>query len=748
MLTGRTPFQGPTPLDILHQHLSTTLPPLAVHKIGLPRTLDAVIEHATAKDPLRRYPDVESLLVDLRRAIRGQEIALTELVPLPGQPPLTAADNPYKGLRAFVEGDAADFFGREALIQQLLVRMAEGGDLSRLLLVVGPSGSGKSSVVKAGLIPSLRRGALPGSESWYIVDLMPGSHPVNEIESALLRIAVHPPAELLEQLKQDKYGLLRAVQRCLPEAGQAADGSHIELVLVIDQFEELFTLVEDEAERLLFLDSLTTAVLDERSLLRVVLTLRADFTDRPLQYVDFGEICRQRMEMVLPMTPDELEQAIVCPAEQVGLVIEPDLVAAIVRDVEGQPGSLPLMEYALTELFDLRDGCLVTKATYDRIGGVLGALGRRAEQGYAALDVPGKEATRQLFLRLVTLGEGTEDTQRRVARTELDTLQNVNPDIVNHLSTISQVVEAFGRARLLSFDRDPITRGPTLEVAHEALLHEWPRLRDWLANSREDVRMQRLLAGETGEWLQGGRDPSFLLSGTRLAQFEAWAADSAVALILDERTYLDASLQERQRMQDEEQARQQRELEAARKLTEAERQRAEDQSRATKRLRRRAWVLVGMVSIGVILAIIAVLFAQQARKNANNAHKAEAGALEDLAKSEAQRLAAEANRLLIEGKSSEIAALLAIRSLNLQYTVQGDEALSHASRKDYPLRIFDAHSTIRGIAFNGDGTQIVTNSTDNHVRLWDVANGQLLRTFYGETGGGANWVDISAMAAM
>jgi WD40 repeat protein len=484
-------------------------------------------------------------------------------------------------------------------------------------------------------------------------------------------------------------------------------------------------------------------VLDERSQLRVVLTLRADFTDRPLQYVDFGEICRQRVEMVLPMTPDELEQAIACPAERVGLVIEPDLVAAIVHDVEGQPGALPLLEYALTELFDLREGRLVTKAAYDRIGGVLGALGRRAEEGYATLDEPGKEATRQLFLRLVTLGEGTEDTRRRVARTELDTLQNTNPDIANYPSPINQVVETFGRARLLSFDRDPITRGPTLEVAHEALLHEWPRLRDWLANSREDVRMQRLLAGETGEWLRGGRDPSFLLSGTRLAQFEAWAGESAVALTLDERAYLDTSLQERQRQNDEETARQQRELEAARKLADIERQRAEEQFSAAKRLRRRAWVLVGMVGIGLILAIIAILFAQQARNNASHAQKAEAGALENLAKSEAQRLAAESNRLSIEGHSSEVAALLALRSLGLQYTVQGDEALSRASRQVYPLHVLNAADDVRGIAFNGDGTQIVTNSNDDEVRLWDVASGQLLRTFHGEIGT-PNSVDISS----
>ena len=339
-------------------------------------------------------------------------VAPQVLAPAIELPPLTAADNPYKGLRAFGESDAADFFGREALIQQLLVRLGEGGDLSRLLAVVGPSGSGKSSVVKAGLIPALRRGGLPGSENWYVVELRPGPHPFEEIEAALLRIAVNPPASLLDQLRQDKRGLLRAVRRCLP------DDPAIELVMVIDQFEEMFTLVEDEATRAHLLDSLVTAALDERSRVHFVLTLRADFTDRPLQYVDLGELMRQRMEIVLPLTPDELERAIVGPADRIGLKVEPELVAAIVRDVEGQPGALPLLQYALTELFERREDRRLTKAAYHDIGGVPGALGRRAEQVYAGLDTAGQAAAQQLFLRLVTLGEGTEDTRRRVLRSD------------------------------------------------------------------------------------------------------------------------------------------------------------------------------------------------------------------------------------------------------------------------------------------------------------------------------------------
>jgi hypothetical protein len=171
--------------------------------------------------------------------------------------------NPYKGLRAFGEADAEDFFGRETLVQQLLARLGEGGDLSRFLAVVGPSGSGKSSVVGAGLLPALRRGGLPGSENWFIVSMIPGPHPFEELEAALLRVAVNPPTSLLAQLKENERGLLRAVRRILP-----ADDP-LELVLVIDQFEEVFTLVQNESERALLLGSLVTAVLDERSSVRV-----------------------------------------------------------------------------------------------------------------------------------------------------------------------------------------------------------------------------------------------------------------------------------------------------------------------------------------------------------------------------------------------------------------------------------------------------------------------------------------------
>ncbi len=268
---------------------------------------------------------------------------------------LATIENPYRGLRAFTEADAADFFGREALTQRLLERLSEEDAEARFLAVVGPSGSGKSSVVRAGLIPALRRGGLPGSEQWFVVEMTPGTHPLEELEAALLRIAVNPPKSLLGQLREDERGLARAVKRTLPV------GEDTELVLVLDQFEEIFTLVEDEAVRAHLLDSLVAAVLDARSRLRVVVTLRADFMDRSLQYIAFGELLRQRAEFVLPLTPEELERAIVGPAERAGLTLELRLADAIIREVGEQPGTLPLLQYALTELFERRAGRALTR---------------------------------------------------------------------------------------------------------------------------------------------------------------------------------------------------------------------------------------------------------------------------------------------------------------------------------------------------------------------------------------------------
>ena len=445
--------------------------------------------------------------------------------------PAKSVDNPYKGLRAFDAVDAVDFFGRERLIERLIARVGVSGTRGRFVAVVGPSGSGKSSAVKAGLLPAIRRGAVPLSGSWFTIEMTPASHPFEQLEDALLSVAVNPPPSLLEQLADD-HGLQRAVNRVLPH-----DGS--QLLLLIDQFEELFTQV-DPATANRFLANLVSAVTDEQSRIRVVVTLRADFYDRPLQHRGLGELLRDGTEIITPMTAHDLERAITCPAEQHGITFEPALVAALVREVTDRPGALPLLQYTLTELFDHRRGDRVDYATYEELGGVSGTLVKRAEGLLTSLGDEAYEVARQVFLRLVTFNEAGEDTRRRVLRSELEDLD------VDRMA-LRSVLDTFGRHRLLSFDRDAITRSPTVEISHESLLIEWTRLRDWIDGARHDVRVQRRLAEAMREWIATDRVVPYLLRGGLLEEVHGWVATTSVQLSAPEQSFLEASLAERDR---------------------------------------------------------------------------------------------------------------------------------------------------------------------------------------------------------
>src|SRR5688572_4207039 len=745
MLTGTLPFAGPTPFDMIQQHVNTPMPSLSAHKSGLPAALDAVIKRATAKDPEERYDDVLSLFNDFRQAIGS--VANSHATVIAYEEEDIEITNPFKGLRAFSEADADNFFGRETLVQQLLARLGEGGDLSRFLAAIGPSGSGKSSVVRAGLIPALRRGGLPGSENWFIVDMLPGKHPFEELEAALLRVAVNPPQSLLSQLKDGNRGLLRAVHRILP-----ADET-VDLVLVIDQFEEVFTLVEDESERAQLLESIATAVLDERSRLHVIITLRADFTDKPLRYVDFGEMMNRRFEFVLPLTADEVERAIAGPVQRAGLRLEKGLVSTIIREAGNQPGTLPLLQHALSELFERRAGRTLTNKAYCEIGGVLGALVRSAEVIYALLDESGQSATRQLFLRLVTLGEGTEDTRRRVLLEELEHLSG-------HNSQLSIVIGAFGRARLLSFDHDPITRGATVEVAHESLLREWTRLRDWLNESRADVRIQRQLATAAHEWQKADQDASFLLTGARLEQFEGWAGNTTIALTQDERSYLDASITERNRLESEERERGQREYENLQKLAETERQRAEEQSRSAGQLRKRAVYLTGAFVIALVMAVAAIFFGRQSNQNAieadqhaqaamnaqgtavsnaDAAQKAEAEAIRQQRLTLSRELAG--NSIINMDVDSERSILLALQAVTTTYAVDGTttkEAVEALHRtvlnSRQRLALHPQPGDGYGLALSPDGKRIATSGSNGEIKLWDLQSRTELFTLSGHDG--------------
>jgi len=553
--------------------------------------------------------------------------------------------NPYKGLRAFDISDARDFFGREEVIEKLVARLAlvptpsnpflaklSRDTTGRFLAIVGPSGSGKSSLIKAGLIPVLRRGDVPGSDHWFTVQFVPGKRPLDQLEVALTRIAADQSAHMHQHLERDNYGLLRVAELILPQ-------NDAELLIVIDQFEEVFTLVEDEAERAHFLALLSTAVSTPHSHVRVILAMRADYYDRPLHYPAFGELVRNHMETVLPLSTRALERAIVCPSEQVGVGFEPGLVARIIEDVQYQPGALPLLQYALTELFEGRDGLTQTHAVYETIGGTAGALARRAEELYHEQESTGREAIRQMFLRLVTMGDDSSaspETCQRMPRSELTS-------VVSNGELMDEIIDTFAAYRLLTLDHDADSRRPTVEVAHESLLREWKRLRIWQDESRADIRLQRQLTRATEEWQQAGKDPSFVLRGSRLAQFETWSKSTELALTAREREYLKVSAT----LRDE-----QTSAEIARQVHEAN---------LEQRARRVLWALV-------VIFLLAALTSSWLALDANR----------NFARAESQRLAAEAVAVLDRGGSSELASLLALRALDDYYTPQADLALQRA----------------------------------------------------------------------
>lgn len=765
MLTGEHPFGGIEKIELIFKHLNDPLPEIVSLDDSICDAINGVIQKATAKDPKKRFVNVMEMLHTLQQAARldavltptnlielltpreqevlqliidgksNREIAdllvLTEgtvkqyiksayrklnvrsrvqaiarardmnfLIKKPvssgniSTGHLPEPQNPFKGLKAFQPADSRDFFGREKLIQKLLKRMQENGEYKRFLAVVGPSGSGKSSVVKAGLIPSLWRGDFPGSEKWYIVDMLPGDRPLDELEVALYRVVGDRGLHIRAQLDRDQHGLLRAAEMILPD-----DGS--ELLLVIDQLEEVFTLLENEAARHHFLNLLHTAVTAKRSRVRVLVTLRADYYDRPLQYPNFGEMMRNRVETVLPLSAEELERAVSEPAIRQGVVFEDGLVSHIISDVHYQAGALPLLQFALTELFDRREGRTLTQEAYQAIGGTGGALANRADEIFLEMDDQGREMIRQLFLRLVTLGEGAEDTRRRARRSEL-------MDIAANREVMDELIDLYSASRLLSLDNDPTTRQPTVEVAHEAILREWERLRWWLNESREDIRQERLVAQVAEDWQANQHDASYLLRGSRLEHFENWRKVTDLVLTPLESEFIKASVLQGQ-------------MEA-----QAEAERQAHEARQERRSQRLLQALVAVFAIATILSGGFGIFALIQR---NNAIISEQKTVEALAVSRRSGWAFAANSA-IERDEMDVAIALAVESANgnelLPETLR---VLERISDKGGPRVWIDRSETLCDAEKNRDGQYLIASDCREHIKLWNVTSGELVQTF-------------------
>jgi transcriptional regulator with XRE-family HTH domain len=430
--------------------------------------------------------------------------------------------NPYKGLKAFHSKDREDFFGRDVLIENLagslrasLITDEQHIQSARLLAVVGPSGSGKSSVVMAGLLPCLQAGGLPGSQHWLYLDpMIPGVHP---LETLALTFARCLPERSLTTVRDDLNDesarglhLLATYLSKLPE---------MRVVLFIDQFEEVFTQTTSEEERQHFLDLLVTAVSEPQGPTILILTLRADFYDRPMHYPELFQLIEAHHSFVLPMDLKGLREVIEKPARlpNVQLTFEGDLESDLLFEVHEQVGALPLLQFTLDQLFQQRSGHQLTLQAYQEIGGLEGAVANQAETTYAVLpSEEHRKLARALFLRLIDPGVTEQDTtRRRITRSELVLTNPKETDIME------EVTHAFIAARLLT--TDTVVGVATVEVSHEAVIREWKRLANWLDEAREDVHHQQTVSEDAEEWERLGKPRDRLYRGTQLKDAKMWA---------------------------------------------------------------------------------------------------------------------------------------------------------------------------------------------------------------------------------
>jgi hypothetical protein len=502
----------------------------------------------------RRSGDVYDLSGDFRGAVvniqstivQAAEVrALEDLPPEPGDPP-------FKGLHYFTAADADRFFGREALTARLVSRLHQAGPTgSRFLAVVGASGSGKSSLVRAGLIPALRRGqrlldgTLPPTDStgWSIRLFTPTAHPLEAL-AVTLGPEGAPLSEvtaLTGELATTPASLGVAARRLLAQT----ESSH--LLLVVDQFEELFTQCRQPEERQAFVDALLAAVApDGGRLVTVLIVLRADFYAHCAQYDGLRELVSQQQEYIGAMSRAELFDAIVKPAALGDWRIQEGLVELMLDEVHDEPGALPLLSHALLETWARRRGRTMTLSGYNEAGGVRGAIAQTAETVFNQRLTPEQQAVaRAIFLRLTEVGEpqgagdgdardATPDTRRRVPLAEL--LSSRHDE-----QAVAPVLEILSAARLVTTGTIPAAQTRVVEVAHEALIREWPALRAWLDADREQLLRQRELTDAAYTWEALKRDDGALFRGARLQQTLAWLDDAAEPLCLLEQEFVSAS---------------------------------------------------------------------------------------------------------------------------------------------------------------------------------------------------------------
>jgi WD40 repeat protein len=652
-------------------------------------------------------------------------------------PPLVsvsgAIDSPYRGLGAFEEQDAAFFFGRETATTQLIERMSRRLHGAGLLVVSGVSGAGKSSLLQAGVLPRIRGAGLtdvPASARWPCLVFTPTRAPLNELALRVAMLAGADAAAVRRGLDADPAGfVLTARQAALaPPLGLRQDPdspaagwqqqNQARLLLVVDQFEQVFIQCSDERQRQAFITALHAAAgagsgPNPVPAALVVLGVRADFEARCAEYPQLADAVQDRY-LVTAMTERQLRMAVTEPAKTAGSRVDDDLADLLLADVRSRrpevsgAGVLPLLSHALDQAWRSRAGEALTLADYERTGGIEGAVADSAQRAYDHLTPGQQAAARQVFTRLTATSSDGVDTADRATRAELT--DGKSPAGV---SDVEAVLEAFAAERLLTLAADSV------EISHEVLLTAWPLLRDtWLAETHADRIVRTRLHNVAAEWARDSRDPSYLYSGSLLeAATEIGArigADPArnPPLNRTERDFL----------------------------------RASDRARRNTARRRRA-MLAGLLA----LTLIAITAAGIAVSNAANAHRQAASAARQAAYAARQhaialsRLLADES-LTIDPTNLVTARRLAVAAWRVYPTRQASSAMMTFLTEQQQNGILPADtSLVNGLMFSPAGRLLASAYADGTVRLWDPATGQSVRTIQADTTGlvGVNGVAFS-----
>ena len=600
----------------------------------------------------------DDLLLPLPEPVNGAAAGV------PGRTRPVVTDCPYRGLAVYEPADAGLFHGRSAAVRALVERLRA----TSLVVVSGPSGVGKSSVVRAGLVPELLRGCVPHSVGAEVLVIKPGPRPADELAPLLRSVEAEDNIEAEASVE---------VRGGNEVAYGPPDADRHPVALVVDQFEQLWTAGADERERAAFVDALL-AMLDDGLLSCAVLVVRGDYLGRLAEHVELAGRAADGLLLVPPMTEPELREVVEEPARAAGLGVDPDLVDTVVRDVHGQSSALPLLSSALVGTWDRRCDEMLTLTGYIQAGGVTGALASTAEAAFAALDATDRPLARRLLVRLAGPG-GTDGVgtlvRRRVPLSELG-LEGRDG------ARRRAVIEQFVARRLLTIDAGH------LEVTHEALLAGWPRLAGWLSEDALGRAVRAHLAPEAADWAADGRPGDRLYGGTRLDSALEWLARPDSDPTPVEREFLRASAE-----------RAEAELAAARAQVLRE-------QAARRRTRRLAAVLAVVTIVALVGGLVAV-----ERKRA-----ADASAL----RADADRLAAAAATVA----APDLSLLLAAQAYRTEQTPQTEAALLGAAVEHRKIvGVYRAGGIARQLAVSPDGRTLYAH-TDAQVVAWDVTTHQ------------------------